>query len=551
MYTVLIVEDEVFVSVGLRNMIRWSDMNMEVIGEARNGKSGLEIYHQTKPDLIITDIKMPVMGGIDMISQIRKTDTRTRIVVLSCYEDYELVRQCFKLGISDYILKVKMMPEDIEVVIRKVQHELAARSNEASESAKDKRQQEQKEMLERCREFIVCPSVFNRKAAVSTSEDSLAKFRSVAKFVQLEEKGIAVSIMEIFFNAEMKEEEKQRNGQIALELIQKLLTENQNGIILWEQENRYLLILNFSQEELIKGREALMDELLQKMKKIIRTYVNGEVFLGVSRIADSFEKLHKLYEEALTAWREAVFLGMEMMFYGSTTDVFQYKMVIAGIEKKVEDLEVITEDCKKRIIKEIAFHKENETVNIDILIEAFCRWIHRISFDNLVQKENAVEFALEAASKMRTAGNLLDLIEGFEQYMENISCIKDGKKVSSEVLCALEYISENYCTGNMTLSYMANHIGLNKDYFSTLFKREMGCGFIDYVNRMRISRACELLEESTYRVCEVSQMVGFQDESYFSRVFKKSTGVRPNEYRRRMILTDRFTELDLKNEACK
>ena len=85
MYRVLIVEDEMLVAVGLKNLINWSDMNMTVIGDARNGKQGLELYHQKKPDIILTDLKMPVMDGLDMISEIRKNDTKTRIIVLSSY----------------------------------------------------------------------------------------------------------------------------------------------------------------------------------------------------------------------------------------------------------------------------------------------------------------------------------------------------------------------------------------------------------------------------------------------------------------------------------
>ena len=119
MYKVMIVEDEVIVRVGLRNMISWSDLNMTVVGEAQNGKIGLQMYYEKKPDIILTDIKMPVMTGLDMMKQIRRTDTATRIVILTSYEDFELVRQAFQLGISDYILKLEMFPEDLQKVMQR------------------------------------------------------------------------------------------------------------------------------------------------------------------------------------------------------------------------------------------------------------------------------------------------------------------------------------------------------------------------------------------------------------------------------------------------
>ena len=141
-------------SAGLRNMVRWEDMNMSVIAEARNGKEGLELYYREKPDIILADIKMPVMSGIDMISEICRQDMETRIVVLSCHEDYEYVRQAFKLGISDYILKVRMMPEDIEAVMKKVGKELKDVPAKKEKRERDRR----KDMLAKCREYILYQS---------------------------------------------------------------------------------------------------------------------------------------------------------------------------------------------------------------------------------------------------------------------------------------------------------------------------------------------------------------------------------------------------------
>ena len=140
MYTVLIVEDEILVSVGLRNMIDWSDVNMQVIGEAQNGKQGLQMYYEYKPDIILTDLKMPVMDGMEMIEQIRRHDTTTKIIVLSCHEEFELVRQAFKMGISEYILKVEILPEELKKILQRVQHDLE------KESVKDKTQTEEARM---------------------------------------------------------------------------------------------------------------------------------------------------------------------------------------------------------------------------------------------------------------------------------------------------------------------------------------------------------------------------------------------------------------------
>ena len=111
---ILIVEDEVLVRCGLRSMVNWEKLGLDVIGDASNGKEALEIYEKEKPDIVMTDIKMPVMDGLELIEKIREQDQSTRIVLLTCYEEFSYLMRAMKLGVSDYILKLKMKPDEIE-----------------------------------------------------------------------------------------------------------------------------------------------------------------------------------------------------------------------------------------------------------------------------------------------------------------------------------------------------------------------------------------------------------------------------------------------------
>ena len=121
---ILIVEDEVLVRCGLRSMVNWEKLGLDVIGDASNGKEALEIYEKEKPDIVMTDIKMPVMDGLELIEKIREQDQSTRIVLLTCYEEFSYLMRAMKLGVSDYILKLKMKPDEIEKAMEKVCKEL-------------------------------------------------------------------------------------------------------------------------------------------------------------------------------------------------------------------------------------------------------------------------------------------------------------------------------------------------------------------------------------------------------------------------------------------
>lgn len=524
MYKVMIVEDEVFVSAGLKNMIRWSDMDMTVVCEARNGKEGLEMYYQKKPDIIVTDIKMPVMDGIDMILSIREHDSKTRIVVLSCYEDYELVRKGFKLGISDYILKVKMMPEDIELILRKVYDELRMIKAEATVSNENSIQGKTNE-IQKCKEYIIYQSI------------SATEFRSLVKDLNITEKGICICVMRILPNEELQNIESHNWGnenkkKLILGLTQKLLSENGRGIVLEEKEDQYLLILHFPDTNTIEEREKILKDFLNRVVTMIRTYFNRETVCGVSGYADSYDALNQLYIEALEAEQDALFLEETVTYYGSQAGFQKYEDIFTAFEERIASAEWLTDVCRRKILKECSFQKKLEKNDIDTMKEVFKRWVHRISFDSTVQREETLRLAVEAAKQMRMSFSLPELIRNFEKYMETMSNVKEAKLVSAEIAHAIMLIKQHYCEEGFGLSEVAENVGMNKQYLSSLFKKEVGQGFSDYLNRVRIGRACELLENTTMKSYEISQVIGFQDESYFSRVFKKVVGVRPNEYRR-------------------
>lgn len=119
MYRVLIAEDEVFVRLGIKMSVEWEKMGMQVIADAANGQQAWDIYEKEHPDIILTDIKMPVMDGMALIRRIRERDKETRIVILSCLEEFQLVREAISMGVSDYILKLTMTPEDMEKILQK------------------------------------------------------------------------------------------------------------------------------------------------------------------------------------------------------------------------------------------------------------------------------------------------------------------------------------------------------------------------------------------------------------------------------------------------
>lgn len=418
MYSVIIVEDELLVSIGLQNLVHWADLDMTIVGCAQNGKQGLELYREKKPDLILTDLKMPGMDGIEMIREIRKNDTETKIIVLTSYEEYELIREAFKLKVSDYILKLKMLPEDMETVIGKVRQELQ----------EEQKHQQTKEavpvpvtvsLVEKCKDYIL--------GNCETLPDD------VKDYWELDKKQLQVLELKLI-SLEKESLSKTRNvkeiQKMTIDLIREILEEKNSGIIMEEKEACYVLVLLYDTESGEEEMENFLKNLLNRIQSLLKIYMNiGGVF-GASEIRKEPKVLGKLYEHAVIARKKADFLNLEYESYG---------------EEK-----------------------------------------------------------------------------GFSS-------------VNAETENAILYIREHYTSSTLSLSEVAHLVGMNKDYFSSLFKKDTGYGFVDYVNNMRIQKAKELLSTTNKKVYEVGMEVGFQDESYFSRVFKKSVGIRPKEYKNREI----------------
>ncbi len=425
MYTVLIVEDEMLIRVGLKNLINWSGLGMTIVGEAQDGNQGLELYHRKKPDVILTDIKMSGMDGIEMIRQIRQQDTRTRIVVLSSYEDFSLVRDAFVLGISDYILKLKMMPEEMERVMCKVCDELKQDRAQAEIDNAGRRQEEEEARARvKAKSYIV--------DGACTPEE----FRGLAERLRISEQELCVSVLEILPSAQKQRttdrQHTGRIGQIVLNLIQTLLLEYGEGEVWQEKETRYLIVQSFPKAESIREKRELCEAVIERIRTAVQSCVNRKPVCGVSGFADSYQELNRLYTEALWALETALLQEEPWGFYGD-----------------------------------------------------------------------------------RQSGE------------------KEAEPVRREVAEALVYIQLHYADEDLSLPKVAREVAIHKDYLSKLFKKETGIGFSDYINLHRIKKARELLETTSMRSYEIARRVGFQDETYFCRVFKKIMGMGANEYRRK------------------
>ena len=288
MLKVLIVEDEVLVRLGLKSVIRWGDMGMEIIGEAANGVQALEIYEKSRPDIILTDIKMPVMDGLEMLARIREKDNVTRVVVLTCYEEFKYLQSAMRMGISDYILKLQMKPAEIETVMAKIRAEILQDTKKEKRNVND----------ELSKENIIKEYIFYHQIPEELFRNRLEKLN-----LKLSEKNLILCRMAVKDYESVQNKLSDKQGMqirfLVMNIVREIVDGFGGGELLYEKEDHYLLLLNL--EENSEYEQEHLHDVLYKITGTLESFMGIKTLWTCSRVCQKWEELPVLYEECCHA----------------------------------------------------------------------------------------------------------------------------------------------------------------------------------------------------------------------------------------------------------
>lgn len=515
MYKVIIAEDELFVRLGVKMSVDWGKLDMEVVADVENGKQALEAWELLKPDIIITDIKMPLMDGISMIREIRKTDNRTRFIILSCLEEFSIVRDAISAGVSDYVLKLTMTQNDMEQVLLKTVKELEVLdgSNQEKQYPEDKKQFEDE-----------------LRSWMYYRLDMSAKRRRVFE-ERFQNGSIRLVLLEIDRYQECRQAFNDAYGTIldsAVENILSELLENQTHLFLTEKDGRCVLILQESGES-----DYMMEKttkLLENIREVFGRYLKTGVTFGISQCGEGYPELCSLYHQCSQALEKKFFVGTNR------------NLIYRGKEE---------EECRSLIIRKMdgLIRNTRDEVRADRIREAkesFCQHGNPMTIKHYF--EHAINVQLGKAlpdgqrryvivedysrriARCETMDEVIEIYQDLQVFLRG-----DGETeqeyLSKAVKDIIAYIGEHYAE-DITLDGIAQYVELSRTYVSGLFKKELGVNLTNYITNYRIEKAKELLRDTNLKSYEVAEKVGFLDESYFSRSFKKVTGESPNSYKK-------------------
>lgn len=539
MYKLLIVDDEPTVRTGLRSYFNWASYGIEVRGEADDGDVALEMIELEQPDLILTDVRMPNMDGISLSRQIAERYPACKIIFVSGHDDADYLKSAMKVSAVDYIFKPVNLQE-LSGVIERVIAELDAVRAE---------QLHKQELLDKLKEGM---PLLREKLLLSLIGGGLphAELGERIEFLGLNLPvssyywAIVISIDDL---AEVMDSRTERDRQLlwysVLNICQELIDTYLGGYAIEYRSGEFVGILRADGELASDVSEALF-ALAGDIRCNLERYLKIGVTIGISDRVSALSDLNFAYKQAREAADHKWYLGKNRIItmdslessVPDTGGISKYDLV--HNEQLISALKAADADRLREVLSLIFTDlgrnrrdglKYGRNVCQQLVLTA-SQLLMEISVQS-PELERAEASLWEALSDKETLGEMRQLLE---DYLLG-ACERIGEKRTGKVANLVErvraVIEQNYANGDLTAADIGKAVFLTPTYVSLLFKQETGQTVGEYLTQVRIDKAKQLLRDPQYKFYDICHAIGYTDPSYFTKLFKKATGVTPSVYR--------------------
>lgn len=499
---VLIIDDEFIMRQGMKYMMDWEKEGFQIVGEATNGQEGLDLIEQVKPDIVLADIVMPVLDGIEFSKILGQRHPEIQLVILSSYDKFEYVKSTLLNGAVDYILKPTLNPEILLKTLNK-----AARNIPGLVLRKDKEMSPEiqierylmgyQERLDEAFFVEVFPHTLYRMAGMN--------LKALCGSHKLTMDRIFDMVLEYF-------EEKKEYVSVSVMVEAEILC----------------LILNYR----VKDEKTVLADLKTCAERV--RGMKREAFLVAGQSFTSLKAIKDCYQRQIQPYVDQKFYYPNRCFM-VTGDTQEEKK-----ENRFAFEEYSNELLRRQYQKAAGRFEAYVEEMLDVRVEEYRlkNTTRNLLYSYLIELER---YHVPSEELKKRYFGLIEKsmdVEGFREVVRlifaELAKIREEKiEVEDErILRMKEYISRHYAE-SMEMSDLADAFGFSYNYLSSYFNRQTREGFSEYLNKIRLDNAKDLLKDTDLTIAEISSAVGYGDQSYFCRVFKKQTGVTPSAYRRK------------------
>lgn len=526
LYTILLVDDEETLALAVMKRIDWNQLGFSVIGYAENGVKALEMIEEFHPDVVMTDIRMPYMDGIALSRHIRKEFPGIKIMFFSGFDEFEYAKEAIHLEIEDYILK-PLDAEELSEVLAKLKEKLDLEMNEKRNVQLLQEQYMQSLPFLKANFYV---SLIEGKVQEEKMEKYLSDY-------QITLSGPYFCCVVIYTSD--KKIPKQMNYQLlstsVFQQAEKQLKEE------WKAKSFSYLnnLIMITQLEQRSDVSELTDEC-DRFCRYISHMMGAVVTIGIGNVCSSIMEISESYSSARKAVSYRVLYGstrainiqeiapQEMNSLKSANDTevsYILRMILLGTQEKI--VMAVKKYFEKNIFQTTSLQQYQ--IVVMELMSALYRFAasNDISSEKFLGKVNILQ------------GELLELeAEALQEWVIKTSLIfheqilsERMKSTKSFIYQAKDYVHSHYQNDALSLDDVCKFLGVSNSYFSTMFKKEVGQSFVEYLTSYRMESAAKLLRETNEKNYVIAQKVGYIDPNYFSYVFKRQFGISPSKYR--------------------
>lgn len=535
---VFLVEDEMVIRRGIKNSIDWEKEGYIFCGEASDGELAYPMIIKEKPDILITDIRMPFMDGLELCKLVKEELPNIKILILSGYDEFDYAKEAIRLGVTEYLLKPISSGKLLEAL------------NGVSESIR--REKEDKDLVRKYMEEMRENTEHEKQKFF---EQMIAGNLSMADALETGEKyemNLSAGMYNLLLFRFTLGEENRKSGELLgeAEYAIKKLTERLEYVFEFQRDvEGWAFLLMADNEEQMSER---VKELSKDLEEIMKNYSTIAYFGGIGQPVARLRELEESFREAERALAARFTMELnriisvedirmaqnvdtlddiEITSFGEIekTRTMLEKFLNNGAEDEIDEfVDVYINELPEENLKSVLM-RQYIIMDAYIVMMSFCEKIEGIEGEMQAQSE-------ELKNSMKTIQTLEEIKNYIRMLLKKIIGVRDtisGRRYSDIIEIAKDQIRKTYMSDEISLNTIAAEVGMSPSYFSSIFSKEMGKTFVEYLTEIRMDRAKELLMCSSMKTSEIGYEVGYKDPHYFSYIFKKTQNCTPKEFRAR------------------
>ncbi|NQD65422.1 response regulator [Bacillus haikouensis] len=521
---VIMVDDEIQIRKGLKWKVDWDEEGFVIAGEASNGKEALQVIEEVMPDLVLTDVRMPVLDGMQLVKVLSDKYPVIKVIVLSGYADFEYVRSSLVEGVKDYLLK-PVDPEELTAALRKSKSEIEAEKQRRME--RDRMNQLHSEEM---REQYLLHLVKDEWAGMNISGERLSQL----KLDVLAGEDIVVQ----FITVEIRSMDREQVKELFLpfKMLCRELSYEHEGIMSF-YDTSYPNMIHFLCHH--HSGENQVPIFIQELQKSVSTYLNLETVIGLGKVVRGLSQLKNGYISAVLSWSQSSADATSQLIDGTTskqtiefTDDAEWKLSNSMEQGEFENFQrhllTTLAECDRQSVMSYSFAASR----VLFMLESIARKYDLYTEEMKKKMWNCQLCIWELTSRERVKGELLELARMIAEKVSETRHSSNGTAIVENVR---QYMDRHYAN-EISLTSLADQFHINSAYLSEMFKELVGQNFSDYLVNLRMDKARSLLMDEQLKIIEIAHLVGYSNSGYFSTVFKKRFGQKPLDYRKSMTV---------------